>query len=152
MAASGSASGNQDRSTPTPSQFGYTVSNSSLEQDNPLHLHSSDNPGMKLVSDSFDGSGFSNWKRSMTIALSARNKLGFVDGTLLRPESNSTSYKSWSRCNDMVISWILEALSKTIGRSVIYCNSAHQMWLELEERYGIFNGAQLLAFWSPERT
>lgn len=98
---------------------------------------------MKLVSDPFDESGFSNWKRSMTIALSARNKLGFVDGSLSQPESNSASYKSWSRCNDMVISWILGALSKIIRRSVIYCNSAHQMWLELEERYGISIGAQL---------
>lgn len=45
----------------------------------------------------------------------------------------------------MVISWILGALSKTIGRRVIYCNSANQMWLELEERYGISSGAQLFS-------
>ncbi|XP_074341673.1 uncharacterized protein LOC141679087 [Apium graveolens] len=132
---------NQDRST--SSHCHYTVSNSSLEQDNPLHLHSSDNPGMKLVNDPFDGSGFSNWKRSMIIALSARNKLGFVDGSLTCPEIGSNSHKSWQRCNDMVISWILGALSKTLGRSVIYCNSAHQIWLELEERYGVSSGAQL---------
>ncbi|XP_074375255.1 uncharacterized protein LOC141717027 [Apium graveolens] len=43
----------------------------------------------------------------------------------------------------MVISWILGALSKSIGRSVIYADSAHQIWLELEERYGISNGTQL---------
>ncbi|WOH01799.1 hypothetical protein DCAR_0521184 [Daucus carota subsp. sativus] len=43
----------------------------------------------------------------------------------------------------MVISWILGALSKSIGRSVIYCNSAHEMWKELDERYAVSNGAQL---------
>lgn len=43
----------------------------------------------------------------------------------------------------MVISWILGALSKSISRSVIYSNSAHQMWLELEERYGVSSGTQL---------
>lgn len=112
-------------------------------QDNPLHLQSSDSPGMKLVNECFDGSGFSNWKRSMIIALSARNKLGFVDGSIPKPDPQSSSFKSWSRCNDMVISWILGALSKSIGRSVIYCNSAHQMWKELGERYGVSNGAQL---------
>lgn len=96
-----------------------------LDHDNPLYLHSSDSPGMKLVSDPFDGTGFSNWKRSMTIALSARNKLGFVDGTLVKPTAESSTFKSWSRCNDMVISWLLGSLSRTIGRSVIYSNSAH---------------------------
>lgn len=130
-------------STPTSDSFQYELSNTSLEQDNPLHLHSSDNPGMKLVSDQFDGIGFSNWKRSMTIALSARIKLGFVDGSLPKPESTSTSFKSWFRCNDMVISWILGVFSKSIGQTVIYCNSAYQMWCELEERYGVSNGSQL---------
>lgn len=38
-------------------------------QDNPFFLQSSDIPGMKLVSESFDGIGFSKWKRSMSIAL-----------------------------------------------------------------------------------
>ncbi|XP_074355828.1 uncharacterized protein LOC141695485 [Apium graveolens] len=108
-------------------------------QDNPYYLQSSDSPGMKLVSDPFDGTGFGNWKRSMSIALSARNKLGFVDGSIIKPSSNSQLLKSWSRCNDMVISWILGALSKSIGRSVIYSTSAHEMWSELEERYGASN-------------
>ncbi|XP_074360983.1 uncharacterized protein LOC141701207 [Apium graveolens] len=100
---------------------------------------------MKLISDPFDGSGFSNWKRSMIIALSARNKLGFIDGMLLKPNATDPTFKSWSRCNDMVISWLLGSLSKSIGRSVIFSNSAHQMWQELEERYGSPNGTQLFA-------
>ncbi|KAL8103291.1 hypothetical protein AgCh_027738 [Apium graveolens] len=125
------------------SQQSFNNHHDSTPQDNPFYLQSSDSPGMKLVSDPFDGSGFGNWKRSMTIALSARNKLGFVDGTLPKPAINSTSFKSWSRCNDMVISWILGALSKSIGRSVIYADSAHQIWLELEERYGVSNRRQL---------
>ena len=116
-----------------------------MDQDNPFHLQSSDSPGMKLVSEPFDGSGFSNWKRSMIIALSARNKLGFVNGSIMRPDSLHPTFKSWSRCNDMVISWILGALSKTIGRSVIYSNSANMMWKELEERYGTSNGTQLFS-------
>ena len=114
-----------------------------LDQDNPLYLQNSDSPGMKLVNECFDGTGFSNWKRSMSIALSARNKLGFVDGSIPQPDPISPTYKSWSRCNDMVLSWILGALSKQIGRSVIYSTSAHQMWKELDERYGVSNAAQL---------
>ena len=109
------------------------IANSSqFAQDNPLYLQSSDSPGMKLVSECFDGTGFGNWKRSMIIALSARNKLCFVDGSLPKPLATSSSFKSWSRCNDMVISWLLGALFKSIGRSVIYCNTAQQIWLELD--------------------
>ena len=100
---------------------------------------------MKLVSDSFDGTGYSNWKRSMRIALSARNKLGFIDGSIPKPDPTDPTFTSWCRCNDMVLSWILGALTRQIGRSVIYSTSAHQMWQELEERYGLTSGAQLFS-------
>lgn len=81
----------------------------------------------------------------MTIALSARNKLRFVDGSITKPLSTSPMFKSWSRCNDMMISWILGALSKSIGRSVIYFTSANEIWNEVEERYGMLNGAHLFS-------
>lgn len=123
-------------SSHTSGHNNFDLYNSQINQDNPLYLRSSDSPRMKLISDQFDGTSFSNWKRSMTIALSVRNKLGFVDGSIPKPISISPIFKNWSMCNDMVISWILGALSKSIGRSVIYSNSAHEMWLGLEERYG----------------
>lgn len=114
-----------------------------IAQDNPYHLQFSDSPGMKLVSYPFDESCFSNWKRSMTIALYARNKLGFVDYSISKPVSTTAMFKSWSHCNGIVISWILGALSKSIGRSIISSMSAYEMWSELEEKYSVFNGAQL---------
>lgn len=107
-----------------------------LSQDNPLHIQSSVSPGVEVVSDPFAGTGSDNWKRSMSIALFARNKLGLVDSSLPIPDSTSSSFKSRWRCNEMVNSWILGALSKSIGKSVI-SNLAHQVWLVLEQRYGV---------------
>ena len=49
----------------------------------PLNLHPSDHPGMQLVSKHFDGSNFGSWKKAITIALSAKNKLGLVIGKVL---------------------------------------------------------------------
>lgn len=79
----------------------------------------------------------------MTIALSTKSKLFFVDGSLTSPEHTSPNLKKWTKCNDMVMSWILNVLSKNIAYSVIYAKSARQMWLELEERFGQVNGAKL---------
>lgn len=63
---------NNSHSTLDPSQ----------DPTSPYFLHPSDNPGMKLVFDEFGGEGYSDWKRSMMISLSAKNKLGFVDGSI----------------------------------------------------------------------
>lgn len=39
------------------------------------------NLGMFLVSKPFDGMGFGSWKRSIELALTARIKMGFINGS-----------------------------------------------------------------------
>ncbi|KAE8688286.1 hypothetical protein F3Y22_tig00110988pilonHSYRG00245 [Hibiscus syriacus] len=55
---------------------------------NPYYLHQSDNPSMILVSQLLSNDNFHSWKRSMMIALSAKNKLGFIDGSFQAPDSS----------------------------------------------------------------
>ncbi|XP_060200101.1 uncharacterized protein LOC132628328 [Lycium barbarum] len=107
------------------------------------YLHSSDFPGMNLVNFTFDGKGYGGWRRSVLIALSAKNKIDFIDGTCKVPAIDSTDHKLWSRCNDIVLSWLLNSLSKEIFDSVIYSKTAKALWTYLEERFGQSNGAKL---------
>lgn len=64
----------------------------------PYYIHPSDSQ-YKLVPNLFNGSGYNDWKRSVIIGLSAKNKLGFIDGTIPKPKNNSSLFKAWSRCN-----------------------------------------------------
>ncbi|XP_060178360.1 uncharacterized protein LOC132608342 [Lycium barbarum] len=98
---------------------------------------------MSLVSSVFDGNGYGGWKRGILIALSAKNKVGFIDNSISQPSVTSDDFKGWSRCNDMVISWLLYSLSREIAESVIYSKTAKEIWTELEERFGQTNGPQL---------
>ncbi|XP_009762103.2 uncharacterized protein [Nicotiana sylvestris] len=98
---------------------------------------------MVLVNSVFDGKGYEGWRRAIIIALSAKNKLGFINGTFSEPNATSTDFKQWNRCNDMVISWILNSLSKDIAKSVFYSKTANEIWKELEVRFGQCNSAEL---------
>lgn len=113
----------------------------------PLYLNVSESPAAILVSQVFKGFGyvpsFGSWKRAMMIALSAKNKLGFVDGSCVKPDEGSPDLYHWERCNSMVISWLLNSLANEISESVLYCNSAAQIWAELEQRFGQTNGAEV---------
>ncbi|KAK9674206.1 hypothetical protein RND81_12G218200 [Saponaria officinalis] len=79
----------------------------------------------------------------MLIALSAKNKLCFVDGTSPKPNPTTANAKNWQRCNDMVFSWILNAVSSEIADSILYSETAKSAWTELVDRYDQSNGAQL---------
>jgi hypothetical protein len=52
----------------------------------------------------------------MNMALTIKNKLGFVDGSIREPEDGFRSplYEHWTCCNTVVITWILNCVSKKI--------------------------------------
>ncbi|XP_048635048.1 uncharacterized protein LOC125608656 [Brassica napus] len=104
--------------------------------ENPYYLHSSDHAGLVLVSDRLSsGAEFHSWKRSIRMALNVRNKLGFIDGTIPKPLDSHRDAGSWSRCNDMVTTWIMNSVSKKIAQSLLYMPAAESIWKNLLVRF-----------------
>ncbi|CAL2263120.1 unnamed protein product [Prunus armeniaca] len=68
-----------------------------------LSLHNSDTLGLSLVNIKLEGHNYGQWSRSMHLSLSAKNKLGLVDGSVKAPSSNDPKFSIWQRCNDMVL-------------------------------------------------
>ncbi|XP_048502952.1 uncharacterized protein LOC125498729 [Beta vulgaris subsp. vulgaris] len=95
----------------------------------PYYVHPSDSQ-YKLVNNQFNGSGYNDWKRSVIIGLSAKNKLGFIDGTITKPSSTSPLLKAWTRCNSTLIAWFTQILDVTIARSVLYFETAQEICLQ----------------------
>jgi len=108
-----------------------------------LYVHPSDNSAQPLVSNVFNGDNFDNWKRSVSIALSARHKLGFIDGTCVCPATTAPLYSLWQRNNAMVLSWLLNSLNENVRNSVLYFDTAQSLWDDLEGRFGQTNKARL---------
>ncbi|XP_075492646.1 uncharacterized protein LOC142530717 [Primulina tabacum] len=107
----------------------------------PYFLHHSDNPDLVLVSQSLTGDNYSSWSRSMKIALSMKNKFGFVNGTIVKPsEAYSNLLNFWTRNNNIVISLILNSVSKEISASVLFSESAANIWDDIQERFQQSNG------------
>ncbi|KAI3758794.1 hypothetical protein L6452_06366 [Arctium lappa] len=102
---------------------------------NPLFLSHNDNPGVVIVSQKFDGKRFGAWKRAMILALSVKNKLGFVTGRTKEPAENDPTYEDWERCNSIVITWILNAVTTEISEGLIYYTSAKAIWKQLHLMY-----------------
>ena len=73
---------------------------------------SGDNPGSSIISEVLDDTNYCTWILAITIALDAKNKLCFVDGSLPRPPKNHPYYRTWFRWNSMVKSWILNSVTK----------------------------------------
>ncbi|OMO65653.1 hypothetical protein CCACVL1_21443 [Corchorus capsularis] len=114
-----------------------------MDLSSPYLLQPSDHPGAILVSCPLNGDNYPTWARAMTNALRARNKYGFVDGSLAKPEATSPDVSTWEKCNSMVISWIFNSLSSDLHNSVAYVDTAREMWLDLEERFSQGNAPRI---------
>ncbi|RVW82826.1 Retrovirus-related Pol polyprotein from transposon RE1 [Vitis vinifera] len=90
-----------------------------LDAANPYFLHHSDHPGM--------------------------SKLGFIDGTTTMPSATDKpdEHASWKKCNDMILSWILNSLSQDLADSVIFSTTAQEVWEDLRDRFSQSNAPRI---------
>ncbi|XP_060959423.1 uncharacterized protein LOC133030637 [Cannabis sativa] len=111
----------------------------------PYFLHHGDNPGNVLVSQLLTGQdNYIAWCRAMELAILVKNKLGFLNGSIPKPPiTDQTLYNAWIRNNNIVISWIINSVSKEISSSILYDESAAAIWNDLRVRFQQRNGAHI---------
>jgi len=113
-----------------------SMSNSNIDDGySPFFIHYSDSPNLILVSQSLTGENYASWSYLIMIALFVKNKLGFINGIIVRPSGDITLFNAWIRSNNIVISWILNSISKEISTTLIYLESAFDIWNYFNERF-----------------
>ncbi|PWA71120.1 hypothetical protein CTI12_AA282000 [Artemisia annua] len=84
---------------------------------------------------------YRSWRRSVEIALSTKRKLGFIRGTVPRSMDDANLQEQWDTRNNLVISWLMNSVSESIGKSIMFMGTAHAIWLQLETRFALSNGS-----------
>lgn len=113
---------------------------STKKEDKMIKLLNFDSPNMILVSSPLNGNNYVTWSRSMVIALKTKDKLEFINGKCKVPEQNDKSYEEWQKADNMVMSWILNTLSKDLVEAFLYATNAYELSEELKSRFGDSNG------------
>ncbi|CAL1357156.1 unnamed protein product [Linum trigynum] len=80
----------------------------------PYYLHGSEQPGLLLAGEKLTPTNYNGWSQAMMNALGAKNKLGFINGSIPHPGAEHQNAWAWNRNNVMVLSWIQEAVEASI--------------------------------------
>lgn len=80
-----------------------------------FNLQNADHPGMILVSVPLTENNFLPWSRAVRIALGAKAKLGFIDGTMNPPHRIRRCMLDGRKVDYMVLSWLLNSICKEIA-------------------------------------
>lgn len=79
----------------------------------------------------------------MCTTLLAKNKLCFIDGSLKKlVNPHDLTLGIWEHCNGMVVSWLKNSTVPAIKSSLIYLDSAAQIWKDLSDRFSQGNTAR----------
>lgn len=89
---------------------------------------------MVLITDSLTKTNYLQWSTAMKIALSAKLKLGFVNGVISPLDEHDEYYPQWLRVDKVIQSWILNTISKDLTGSSLYSKLARVLWVDLKDR------------------
>ena len=106
-------------------------------------LHDYDHPGMVLMLAPLTGNNYLSWSRLVQMALRAKTKLSFINGTSTPPGIDSPHFSNWKKADCMVLSWLLNSISKDILESFIYESCSWDLWLEIESRFKESSGPMI---------
>ncbi|KAL8143691.1 hypothetical protein V2J09_016723 [Rumex salicifolius] len=101
-----------------------------------LFLHHSDHPNYSLATQLLDDTNYHQWRRSVEVSLTAKNKWSLVTGKYQQPDAGSPLEMQWRRCNSMVIAWLLHSVDKEIAETLLYYDTAADIWADLKQRFG----------------
>ncbi|GJX07891.1 ribonuclease H-like domain-containing protein [Tanacetum coccineum] len=98
---------------------------SKLDISDPLYLHPNDTTALTVVSIKLkETENYQVWSCAMLLALEGKNKIGFIDGTCKRSNTDEVLGKQWDRVNAIVLVWILNSISEELFLGQIFSKRA----------------------------
>ncbi|XP_074303040.1 uncharacterized protein LOC141637462 [Silene latifolia] len=126
---------------------GKSTGTLSIPVTSPLYLHLSDNPNLTLTQIVFDGENYDMWADAVKNGLDVKNKLGFIEGEVQKPETAkgeaSLESVAWRQCNAMLKAWLQNVINYKLYPSIDFSGTVAEVWEELKARYSAGNAPRV---------
>ncbi|KAL9293163.1 putative RNA-directed DNA polymerase [Arabidopsis thaliana] len=109
----------------------------------PYDLTSGDNPGTVISKPLLRGPNYDEWANNICLALKARKKFGFVDGSIPQPPDDDPDFEDWIANNALLVSWIKLTIEEKLSSSLSHINDSHELWTHIQKRFGVKNGQRV---------
>ncbi|CAA7037264.1 unnamed protein product [Microthlaspi erraticum] len=108
----------------------------------PFYLHPSDGPGNLITTVQLKGENYEDWAKHVRNALRTKRKLGFIDGTLTKPDSDE-EIEQWEVVNSMLVAWIMNTIESNLRVSISMVDEAYELWEDLKLQFSAGNGPRV---------
>jgi hypothetical protein len=93
-----------------------------MDSSHPYFVHQSNHPSPMLVPINLNGINYPSWSKSMIHALTAKNEVSFINGSIQPPleTEQPTEYALWNRCNNMILSWLAHSMEHDLAKAIVH--------------------------------
>ncbi|XP_021281924.1 uncharacterized protein LOC110414836 [Herrania umbratica] len=131
--------------TSSQSQTAQNQTQVSLVKDprSPNYLHHTDHLNLVIVNPKFNTNNYVTCSRSFLLALSIRNKVGFINRTIIKLAITYPLFLLWTRYNNLIVAWQLDSMSPPIASTVFYMDFVSNIWNTLKQNYAQPNDSRI---------
>ncbi|XP_074288163.1 uncharacterized protein LOC141613328 [Silene latifolia] len=121
-----------------------TDAESSGHKINPIYaLSNQDGTGAKITHVVLTGPNYEEWAKGFRVALGAKRKLGFINGTLRKRPTDPNDWEDWEAVNYTVIAWIFNTIESGLRSSISYREVAYDLWEDIRLRFSVANDIKI---------
>lgn len=103
-----------------------------LPTSSPFYISLNADPGVGLRTCKLEGDrNYNTWSKAILNALKAKNKQGFILGTIKEPANGSLESEYWGSVNFMIMSWIFNSIDAKLQSAINFPGTAKELWDDL---------------------
>ncbi|KAE8732721.1 homogentisate phytyltransferase 1 [Hibiscus syriacus] len=104
---------------------------------------------ISITSHKLNGNNFLQWSQSVKLFICGHGKFGYLSGTTTKPAEEDEESERWEAENSMIMSWLINSIDPSVGRTYLFLPTAHDIWNAVNETYSdLGNVAQCDYEWS----
>lgn len=84
------------------------------------------------------------WSQSVKLYVQGKGKFGYLSGSTVQPKETDEAYATWEAENSMIMSWLVNSMETSLGRTYLFLSTASAIWDAVKETYSdLGNAGQL---------
>ncbi|KAK9682153.1 hypothetical protein RND81_10G054100 [Saponaria officinalis] len=115
-----------------------------IDSTSPFYLGSQDRPGDFITSTRLKLNNFDDWAHSIRVALRARRKFGFLNGTI-KTSVPPCIQDDWETIHIMLLSWLMNTIDPEVKSLLSNYEDVKKLWDDIHERFSIVNRLRKLS-------
>ncbi|GMN60843.1 hypothetical protein TIFTF001_029932 [Ficus carica] len=88
----------------------------------------SNHTSLQITTHKLNGTNFLKWSRSVLMVVRGKGKLGYLDGTIAKPNTIDPSYPTWEAHDLIVMAWLIHPMEDSIVNTYILFPTAKRIW------------------------